>query len=119
MKTTIVKSALLTIESSITPESVKILRSYNPKALELVDEDKNPVFTVAFSESEPSISEYGIVLNEKRLLVISHDKPIDEAFIRTKYGVALTKLKALENQIAEAMQALEASVGQISFDIVD
>lgn len=119
MITTIVKKALLTVESSITAESVKILKSYNPKALELVDEDKNPVFSVVFTTGEPSISEYGIVLNEKRLLTLSHDKPIDEAFIREKYGIALMKLKALEVQIADAMQALDAAVGQISFDIVD
>lgn len=119
MRTVIVQKSVLTIESSITKESFKILKGYNPAALNLVDADKNPVFTVAFTDEEPSISAHGVVLNPKRPIVKVHDKPIDEDFVKNEYGVALMKLGALEAQVEEAMQALNASVGQLSFDIVD
>lgn len=119
MKTTIVKSALLTVETSITAESIKILKGFKPSALELRDDKGEVVFTVATTDKEPNLSDYGIVINPKRLLAIAHDKPLTEEIVREKYGIALMKLKALEDQIVAEMAALEASVGQVTLDILD
>lgn len=113
MKVSIVKSVAI-ITPAFSVEDVKFLESVEPRALELRDGHDNVIFAVV--RGEPSITNYGISVAEKRDIVLQFDKPITEEAVKEKFPRAFLRLPMLEMQIAQAVEALRGQISEVEFE---
>lgn len=119
MKVSLIKGQVALIETSITVDTIKALTAHKPSALKLVDADtKEVLFTAGLAKEEPNISNYGILIAAKRDIVIKYDKPVTEAQVRAEHGVALSRLAALEVQVAAAAAVIATAEASVTFEVV-
>lgn len=117
MKIQVYKSVAF-IVTAVTVEMVKLLAALRPQALVLTDETKKELFRISEGK-EPSISAYGIVLAEKKDLMIISDKPVTEAHIKKTHPQLFLHLPALERQILAQYEEVQAQVGEVAFEVLE
>lgn len=119
MKISILKSQVVMIVTDITAKQVKLLSRVNPQALALHDDKGNETFRVATTSTEPSLNDKGLLINEKKAIVVNYDKPVTEEKVREDFSAALLQVAALEAQVAEAFAKFDTAAAAISFEKVD
>lgn len=112
MKVSIVKSVVI-ITAQFSVEDVKFLQSVEPAALELRSQDG---VLFAATIGEPSISNYGISLHEKRDIVLQFDKPVTEEMVKQAYPSAFLRLPMLEQQIQSAVEHFRREMEAVEFE---
>lgn len=112
----IIAGDAMIIESAHTLETIKTLEKYNPKALELFEDDgKAVVFKVGTTSGKGSINAYGASFgstskNADKRAIITMELPvgIDDAttYAEDVVGRAIIKLNAVEAQFETALASV-------------
>ena len=104
------------IESEFTPEEIQEIQKYRPKAMKLVDEKENPIFTVAkVAKGNGSINsigaEFGVAKTNAGKACIKLEIPDGEKakdYIEEKVGVSILNLQRVESCWAGTLEAIKA-----------
>ncbi len=116
MKIRVIASVAI-IETSLDLEDIKMLESVSPTDLTLQDEDGNQIFAVSVGKN-PSISDHGIVLAEKRDIVLTFDKPVTQEVVMASYPKAFLRLRALETHIAQVAEYYRAQLASVDVEML-
>ena len=109
------------IESSFTPDQLRMIAKYRPKALQIVDHDTSePKFAICVASGKGSINnngvEYGAVAGNNGKAFVQIDIPagVDgAAYLEEKTGVAFLNLKQVESGLAEKLSEIEAQKAEV------
>lgn len=113
MKISVAKSVAI-ITPAFDFKDVEFLDSVEPRALELRDGDDNVLFAVRIGE--PSISNFGVTVSEKRDIILQFDKPVTREMVLAKYPKAFLRMQTLEQQITQAAAQLREQAGEVEFE---
>lgn len=121
-----INAAACVITSALKPEQIKRYKKYHPEALQLVDEDDEPVFAIDLDEEGPgSINAYGAVFGAATnaegfatiTIVLDPTNEDKKALIADKFGRALMHLADLEEQLLDRLGELDAEEESILSNI--
>ena len=121
-----INAAACVITSALKPEQIKRYKKYHPEALQLVDEDDEPVFAIDLDEEGPgSINAYGAVFGAATnaegyatiTIVLDPTNEDKKALIADKFGRALMHLADLEEQLLDKIGELDAEEESILSNI--
>ena len=114
MAKTIIVGSSYCIKSTISMETLALVKKYQPSALTLVDAETGEV-TFKLGTGANSLSEYGIsfggVSNDDEKLAtatlqIPQDVEDAKAYVLDKAGLALVSLEKIEGNIAEVLEEI-------------
>ena len=116
------------LTSTLTVDTIELVKKYRPDALKIKDTDGNDVFAVSYCKDRPNISALGVTFGSKSaeggFAQIAGDLPEKlnagmtyGDFVADKVGAALEHINALEASIpavaAEITTARETLIGSI------
>lgn len=112
----------VTVKFDKTLSEIKTLEKHDPKALRLLDEDKNEVFRVASTTGEGSINAYGATFgSESRddakkailTLIMPTEARDAKAWVEEVIGTAILKLNKVEAQMTEALSQVNNDLAAV------
>lgn len=111
------------IETEITKDAYSAVVATDPKALAVIDEDKNPIFGIAFNPRNGGFDNSGVcfdkVANDGKLFYSFLDRSLPKesgkqrAYLEKTYGNLLINLKTVEEQVGTAAAAREIALAEI------
>lgn len=110
------------IESEVLLSTWKLLKKYAPKKLELLDEDKQVVFSVLVGKSgNGEVADFGIQFapdapNGFASVTLTPDIPEDvsvEDFVADEYGKVIMLLNKIEETVTDAVEEVAAERAKI------
>jgi hypothetical protein len=128
MKVTITGNTCV-LTSSIKVDDIKLVKKYNPEALQVKDDKGNEVFRIAYTEGKGSIAPFGITFGNKSLdgngfaqVSGSFGGAVDEGNVKEVAADLIAPvqeyLTKLEATIPIVVEAIRASRKAIMDDIV-
>lgn len=120
-KITIAGDAVV-VTSSMTLETLKLIEKYRPATLQMLDEDKKPVFVIGSTSSNGSVSSCGISFgvathDEHKLASVTMTLPAGvadaEKYVVDTYGAAVMNLKKIENRVASAIESINNEIASV------
>lgn len=115
-KIEIIRNQIVMVTPGITVDELKRAEAVAPDSLTLKDENGGELFKVSLG-AEPSISKYGMVVSEKRDIVIVYDKPCKKEKIEEEYAVAILRAPLLIAQIKEAIKGSDKAMEGIVTEV--
>lgn len=125
MKIRLYGSALV-FESAVAKEDIETLAKYDPKALTLYNEEKQPVYTIG-TAAKGSVGKFGIVFDSEsrtpeKLAVLTcngADVPQEnpQGFLADAYGRVVDYVNQIEAGIPAALEAVAAKKAKVSESI--
>lgn len=96
------------ITSDIKKKDFDLLKKYKPEALKIVDEDGNDVFSIEYSEGNPSIAKFGVTFggvtrNNSAKLTLTGIIPTNVAdareYVADTIGGVMANIKTIEDNV--------------------
>lgn len=120
MKIKVIENKIL-VESSITVAEFESVRRYAPETLKLKDKEGDEIFVI-MTGAVSCIGDYGIVFNEYGDKLVAW-VDVDEVgipkkkYIEERYGMALSRLKEVETEVAQCISDVNAKIATITDSI--
>jgi hypothetical protein len=111
--------------SDISVETLEKLETFRPEALQLLDEDKEPIFAIA-TGPHGHMGSFGVCFDSKtptNKAQLTLNLPVNmtnaekKEYIKTKFGLALLKLNKLEANIQADAASLAADFDSVERSI--
>lgn len=121
MKVKIVSNVIV-FESAVTKADLETIQKYNPKALNLYDEDKNPVFCIGVAK-KGSVSNIGMFFDDASrvngnavftLPAVDLPRGHEVEAITDKFGVVIDMVAKIEAGIGDALAEVAKTREQIA-----
>lgn len=110
------------VESKYNKEELETVAKYRPNLLKLFDEDKKPTFAVGYGNTS-SISPFGVTFSEetqaeKPVACLTMPLPCGAGKAKDRVveavGVVILRLNEVENNIATALEEIEAEKAEVA-----
>lgn len=111
VKVKIINKQMMHVGFGVTAEQVALAKALDPTSVVIQDHNGDVKFSVSAVEGNPSISNAGVQISNKKDLFIQKDKPYTEKDFQRDYGAAVIQANVV---IAKILHTISGAEGELA-----